>query len=273
MLRMNDAKRRIVIGFKTTGDKPEDGDRMTELACVELMGLEQTGNNFHTFLFPGNDMEVALMQECENEFANSERLQPGNHAEQHTIAAMRKVPGFTDQEAVLMAKMGVPAYLTDKMWEAPEFRDIEQSLMNYLRAYPNTVIVTHDIGRLKKFFRSEMTAANWKEFSENFHDPKHGMMQKVHKFRPADLFPKAKGTWTKGLGFEPICEHFDVSTENRTRYSAMQDALMLADVVRHRKVEKMDNIRAFPKSKSHPDHQADSDAETEEQNNSVRMKR
>lgn len=271
MLRMNDAKRRIVVAFKTTGDKPENGERMTELACVELMGLEQTGNNFHTFLFPDQDEETTLMHACEQEFNASETLKPGNHAEQHTVAAMRKVPGFTDAEAVQMTTTGMPAYLVGKLWEAPEFREVEASLMNYLRMTPNAVIVTHDIGRLKKFFRNEMTEANWKEFSERFHDPKHGMMQKVHKLRPAGLFPKSKGTWSKGLGFEPICEHFDVPTEKRTRYSAMQDALMLAEVVRQRKAMKMEEIHSLPDSKSYPDNQTDS--ETEEQDHGKRMRR
>lgn len=245
----NDVKRRIVIAIKTTGNEPDDGHRMTEIACVEMMGLEPTGNNFHTFLFPGTEDDNTLMDSCKAEYEQSERLQKNTNAARSTIAAMRKVPRFTDVEAASIATKGVPEYLQEKLWQAPEFSEIETDLMKYLRMTPDTVVVSHDMGRLKKFFRNEMTEKNWAEFEKQFHDPKHGMMQKTRKFRAAGLYAQSDSTWSKNLGFEPICMQFGVSVKDRTRYSAMQDALMMAEALRSRKEVKMKNIQHFPKSK------------------------
>lgn len=243
----DDMKRRVVIAFKTTGYKPEKGHRMTELACVEMMGLERTGNDFHTFIYPGDD----LMEMCANEYRRCPKLRDNTRAAEFTAAAMNGVPGFIGGGAEVLMDKGVPEYLISELVQAPQFREVAGDFMNYLRMYPDTVIITHDIGRLKRFLKEEMTPQDWKEFSENYGDPKHGMMQKSHKFRPAGLFPEAPGRgWNGGLDFDAICTEFDVSVAERTHYSAMQDALMLTKVVRNRKELKMDNLELFPDSKA-----------------------
>jgi len=243
-----DAKRRIVIAFKTTGHKPEKGDRMTELACVEMMGLEKTGNNLQTFLYPGDD----LIGKCANEYRNCPRLRNTTRAAEYTAVAMNGVPGFLNGGgADMLMEQGAAEFLVSEVTQAPLFPGFEDELMEYLRMHQDTVIITHDMGRLKRFLKAEMSEENWKEFSENYGDPKHGMMQKSHKFRPAGLFPDAPGRgWVGGLDFDAICNEFDVSVRERTHYSAMQDALMLAEVVPNRKEMKMDNLELFPDSKA-----------------------
>ncbi len=243
----NRPKRRLVVAFKTTGFKPEKGHRMTELACVEMMDLEKTGNNFHTFLYPDDE----LMEACAKEYRNCPRLRNNTRAAEFTAAAMNGVPGFVNGGAKVLMDDGVPEYLITELVQAPRFHEMENDFMAYLRAYPDTVIITHDMGRLKRFLKEEMQPRNFKEFSEHYGDPKHGMMQKSHKFRPAGLFPGAPGKgWTGGLDFDAICTEFDVSVAERTHYSAMQDALLLADVVCNRKETKMDNLELFPDSKA-----------------------
>lgn len=258
MQRMIEAKRRIVIAIKTSGYEPKDGDRITEIAAVEMMGFDKTGNNFHTFVNPGE----GILRKCAKEYKSTGKLKADTDASEQTVEAMRHVPRlFTSTEREVIETVGMPVYLTESLRHAPAFEAIENNLMKYLRMYPDTVIITHDIGRLKKFFRNEMTTENWEELEKRFHDTKHGMMQKVHKMRPAGLYPKSDGVWSKGLKFDDICKHFGVSGDGRTYYSAMQDALMLADVVCKRKDVKMANIHLFPKSKSNTERHADDHVE------------
>lgn len=269
MLRKNNARRRVVIAIKTTGDNPDKGDRMTEIACVEMKGLETTGNNFQTFLFPGRK----LMNKCEREYKNSPSLK-ADTAAQYTIHAMKRaqaLPPFTDDDIDIIENEGVPAYMINAMYKGFEFSKIEDVFMEYLREHPDTTIITHDIGRLKKFLRNEMSEEYWNEFAEKYHDPKHGMMQKARKFRQAGLFPDTDGVWSKGLGFDAISTFFDVPVKGRTYYSAMQDALMMSQIVRHRKEIKMENIECFPTSKSYP--VAEMDTESDEEVQSSRMRR
>lgn len=261
MLPVQNAKRRVIVAIKTTGEKPENGDRITEIACVEMMDLDRTGNNFQTFLFPGN----RLMDKCANDYMTAPSIADHTRAAEFTTYAMKRAPGFSDADARAMERDGVPEFMMDALNNAPEFYEIEDAFMRYLRMTPDTVIIAHDTGRLKRFLRHEMTDKNWNEFEARFHDPKHGMMQKVHKFRPAGLFPESTGAWSKGLSFNAICTHFDVPVEGRTGYSAMQDALMLAAVVRNRKFVKENNIEMFPDSKSYPmlmDTDSDTDDDT-----------
>jgi DNA polymerase-3 subunit epsilon len=48
--------REIVIDTETTGLDPNDGHRIVEIACVELMHHVPTGRKFHRYLNPGRDM-------------------------------------------------------------------------------------------------------------------------------------------------------------------------------------------------------------------------
>jgi DNA polymerase III subunit epsilon len=47
--------RQIVLDTETTGLSAENGDRIIEIGCVELIGRKLTGNNRHFYLNPGRD--------------------------------------------------------------------------------------------------------------------------------------------------------------------------------------------------------------------------
>ncbi|TSE35844.1 DNA polymerase III subunit epsilon [Tepidimonas charontis] len=53
--------RQIVLDTETTGLSPQDGDRIIEIGCVELVNRQLTGNNRHFYLNPERDIhEEAL---------------------------------------------------------------------------------------------------------------------------------------------------------------------------------------------------------------------
>ena len=53
--------REIVIDTETTGLDPNDGHRIVEIACIELMHHVPTGRKFHRYVNPGREMpEEAL---------------------------------------------------------------------------------------------------------------------------------------------------------------------------------------------------------------------
>ncbi len=47
--------RQIFLDTETTGLSPDNGDRIIEIGCVELMGRKLTGNNKHFYLNPERD--------------------------------------------------------------------------------------------------------------------------------------------------------------------------------------------------------------------------
>jgi DNA polymerase III subunit epsilon len=47
--------RQIVLDTETTGLSAENGDRIIEIGCIELVGRKLTGNNKHFYLNPGRD--------------------------------------------------------------------------------------------------------------------------------------------------------------------------------------------------------------------------
>jgi DNA polymerase-3 subunit epsilon len=48
--------RQIVLDTETTGLSPQDGDRIIEIGCVELVNRQLTGNNRHYYLNPERDI-------------------------------------------------------------------------------------------------------------------------------------------------------------------------------------------------------------------------
>ena len=244
-------KRRVIVAIKTSGYEAKEGHRITEIACVEMRGMEKTGNNFHAFVNPGEE----LINLCREVYKADARLTPvTTKAAENTISAMLHAPKFTPAHARAITAHGVPAYLCSSVTAAPPFAKVENSFLKYLMSDPDTVIVTHDMGRLKSFLEHQLPKKKWEMFLKKFHDPKHGMMSKVHKFRGAGLFPEPAGkSWTSGLSLDAICNHFGVDVSNRTYFSAMQDALLLSEVLSSRKEIKMNNIMMFPESKSYPE--------------------
>jgi len=50
--------REIALDTETTGLKPEEGHRIVELGCIELVNHIPTGRTFHYFLDPGRPMDA-----------------------------------------------------------------------------------------------------------------------------------------------------------------------------------------------------------------------
>jgi DNA polymerase-3 subunit epsilon len=53
--------RQIVLDTETTGLEPEQGHRIIEIGCVELVDRRLTGNNFHQFLQPEREVDEAAI--------------------------------------------------------------------------------------------------------------------------------------------------------------------------------------------------------------------
>lgn len=54
--------RQIVLDTETTGLSAENGDRIIEIGCVELVARKLTGNNLHFYLNPGRDSHEDAMK-------------------------------------------------------------------------------------------------------------------------------------------------------------------------------------------------------------------
>jgi DNA polymerase-3 subunit epsilon len=56
------AKRQIVLDTETTGLEPEQGHRIIEIGCVELIERRLSGNNFHVYLNPDREIDAAAVE-------------------------------------------------------------------------------------------------------------------------------------------------------------------------------------------------------------------
>lgn len=56
------AMREIVFDTETTGVDPRGGDRIVEIGCVELIGLNPTGRTFHRYLNPERDVPEEVVR-------------------------------------------------------------------------------------------------------------------------------------------------------------------------------------------------------------------
>jgi DNA polymerase-3 subunit epsilon len=54
--------RLIVLDTETTGLEPEQGHRIIEIGCVELIDRRLTGNNFHQYLQPDREIDDAAVE-------------------------------------------------------------------------------------------------------------------------------------------------------------------------------------------------------------------
>jgi DNA polymerase-3 subunit epsilon len=51
--------RQIILDTETTGLHPNNGDRLVEIGCIELVNRRMTGNNLHFYINPERDMPEA----------------------------------------------------------------------------------------------------------------------------------------------------------------------------------------------------------------------
>jgi len=54
--------RQIVLDTETTGLDPNDGHRIIEIGCVEMVNRRLTGNDFHQYLQPDRDIDAGAME-------------------------------------------------------------------------------------------------------------------------------------------------------------------------------------------------------------------
>jgi DNA polymerase-3 subunit epsilon len=54
--------RQIVLDTETTGLEPEQGHRIIEIGCVELVDRRLTGNNFHQYLQPDREIDAGAVE-------------------------------------------------------------------------------------------------------------------------------------------------------------------------------------------------------------------
>lgn len=52
-------RRLIVLDTETTGLEPEQGHRIIEIGCIEMIDRRLTGNNFHQYLQPDREIDAA----------------------------------------------------------------------------------------------------------------------------------------------------------------------------------------------------------------------
>jgi len=54
--------RQVVLDTETTGLEPQDGHRIIEIGCVELVNRRLTGNNFHQYLQPDREIDAGAVE-------------------------------------------------------------------------------------------------------------------------------------------------------------------------------------------------------------------
>lgn len=54
--------RQIVLDTETTGLEPEQGHRIIEIGCVEIVNRRLTGNHYHQYLQPDRDIDVGAVE-------------------------------------------------------------------------------------------------------------------------------------------------------------------------------------------------------------------
>ena len=54
--------RQILLDTETTGLEPEQGHRIIEIGCVEMIDRRLTGNNFHQYLQPDREIDSAAVE-------------------------------------------------------------------------------------------------------------------------------------------------------------------------------------------------------------------
>ncbi len=56
------SKRQIILDTETTGLEPQQGHRIIEIGCVEMVDRKLTGNNYHCFLNPEREIDAGAVQ-------------------------------------------------------------------------------------------------------------------------------------------------------------------------------------------------------------------
>ena len=54
--------RQIVLDTETTGLSPEDGHRVIEIGCIEIVGRRLTGRSLHLYMNPERDIDAGALE-------------------------------------------------------------------------------------------------------------------------------------------------------------------------------------------------------------------
>lgn len=68
--------RQIILDTETTGMRVEDGNRIIEIACLEMVDRKLTGNHYHTYINPQHEIEAGALavHGITNQFLNDKPL-------------------------------------------------------------------------------------------------------------------------------------------------------------------------------------------------------
>ena len=68
--------RQIILDTETTGLYPEQGHRIIEIGCVELINRKLTGNHFHQYINPEREVEAEAISRSWHHAMNFCRTSP-----------------------------------------------------------------------------------------------------------------------------------------------------------------------------------------------------
>ena len=54
--------RQVILDTETTGLEPEQGHRIIEVGCIELLNRRRTGRKFHRYLWPDREIDAGALQ-------------------------------------------------------------------------------------------------------------------------------------------------------------------------------------------------------------------
>ena len=121
------ASRSVVLVIKTTNShnyNPKEGDRITQIACVEMMNGNLTGKEFNAFINPNNQQ---LLTACGENYRQNLRQ---------------------DEATALLSNVT----------NAPTFKDIQPLLLAFISHDPKTTIIVHQKKHALHFLRHELDA-------------------------------------------------------------------------------------------------------------------
>ena len=62
MINNSESRRQVVLDTETTGLNPQDGHRIIEIGCVELINRRLTGQHFHVYLNPDHKIDAGAIE-------------------------------------------------------------------------------------------------------------------------------------------------------------------------------------------------------------------
>lgn len=128
----NRQDRKIILYIKATGHKPEKGDTITEVECLEMINGQLTDNHFHAFINPGPE-------------------------------ALEKIKQYE------LEKMGEKRF--SKIESAPTFEKVSDALLDFIcpKGQSKPDIIVHNKAYVDRHIRCAMKKSNkeWTKFEES----------------------------------------------------------------------------------------------------------